>query len=349
MTIHIGLIGGGNISQTHARAVKTIVGAEVAAVFGTNQKKVAQLCSEFGGKPYEKLESFLRHRPMDMVAIVSPSGLHAAHGISAAEHGLHVLVEKPLDINTERADAVIAAAEAAGVKLGVMFQDRLKPSIQQLRKWLASGGLGKIFFIDAQVKWYRPAEYYSGSKWRGTLALDGGGALINQAVHTVDLLLWLFGDVVRVQARTATLLHQIEAEDTAVAIVEFASGALGVLHATTAAYPGYPRRLEITGSEGTVIVEHDRVVAAQLRREQGEESARQKLSVEIQPDNNQSASSAVVSDFRGHQALFENFLRAIKENSTPVCDGHEGRRSVALVEAIYCAARHPGSSVELPA
>src|SRR5262249_14486399 len=154
---------------------------------------------------------------------------------------------------------------------------------------------GRPIFVDARVKWYRPPEYYGGSKWRGTLALDGGGALINQGVHTIDLLLWLLGDVVRVQARTATQLHSIEAQDTAIAILEFADGALGTFHATTAAYPGYPRRLEITGTRGTVILEHDRIVAADLS------GSELKYEINSVTDENRSASSAVVSDSRGHQ------------------------------------------------
>ena len=166
--------------------------------------------------------------------------------------------------------------------------------------------------------------------------MDGGGALINQAVHTVDLLLWLLGDVVRVQSRTATALHAIEVEDTAIAVLEFASGALGVIQATTAAFPGYPRRVQITGAEGTVILEQDRILAANLRHPQCITSA-------AAPDENQSASSALVSDVRGHQALFEDFLQAIERNTTPVCDGREGRRSIALVEAIYRAARNGGA------
>ena len=332
MTIHIGLIGGGNISETHARAARAIAGVEIAAICGTNAKKVATLCREHGAKPYHDFDAFLAHRPMDMVAIGSPSGMHAAQGIAAAQRGLHVLTEKPIDISTERADVLIAAAERSGVKLGVMFQDRAKPGIRELRDWVSTGVIGKPLLVDARVKWYRPPEYYSGSRWRGTLALDGGGALINQAVHTVDLLLWLLGDVVRVQGRTATVLHAIEAEDIAVAILEFASGALGVLQATTAAYPGYPRRVEITGTEGTVILEQDRILAANLRTPPPGSSAG------IAPDENQSASSAVVSDVRGHQALFEDFLQAIEQDTVPICDGHEGRRSIALVEAIYRAA-----------
>jgi UDP-N-acetyl-2-amino-2-deoxyglucuronate dehydrogenase len=341
MTTHIGLIGGGNITDTHARAVRGVDGVELAAIYGTNAGKVNGLCREHGGTPYLDFKEFLAHRPMDLVAIGSPSGLHASQGIAAAQRGVHVLTEKPIDISTRRADELIEATDRAGVKLGVMFQDRVKPGIRELGEWISAGVVGRPLLADARVKWYRPPDYYSGSRWRGTIALDGGGALINQAVHTVDLLLWLLGDVVRVQSRTATTLHAIEAEDTAIAVLEFASGALGVIQATTAAYPGYPRRVEITGTEGTVVLEHDRILAANLRHPQAINSA-------PVPDENLSASSAVVSDVRGHQALFEDFLRAIEQDTTPICDGREGRRSIALVEAIYRAARNGGvASVSL--
>src|SRR5205823_6637328 len=175
------------------------------------------------------------------------------------------LTEKPIDISTERADALIEAADRNRVKLGVIFQDRLKPDICKLKQWVSSGVIGKPILADARVKWYRPPDYYDNSRWRGTRALDGGGALINQGVHTVDLLLWLMGDVTRVQSKAITALHKIEVEDTLVATLEFSNGAVGTLEATTSVYPGYPRRLEVTGSEGTIIVEHDRIVAADLR------------------------------------------------------------------------------------
>lgn len=331
--MHIGLLGGGNITETHARAVRAIAGAEIAAICGTNARNVGRLCEEYGGKAYRDFEAFLAHRPMDMVILGSPSGLHASQGIAAAQRGLHVLTEKPIDIKTERADALIAEARKAGVKIGVIFQDRAKRDIQKLKEWIDRGALGKILLVDARVKWYRPPEYYRGSKWRGTLSLDGGGAVINQGIHTLDLLLWLLGDVVRVQARSATVLHKIEAEDTAIAILEFASGAVGVFHATTAAYPGYPRRVEISGSKGTVVLEHDRIIAADLSDMPADYSERRG------GDKNQSASSAAVTDFSGHQAVIEDFIRAIQQNGSPLCDGMEGRRSIALVEAIYRAAR----------
>jgi UDP-N-acetyl-2-amino-2-deoxyglucuronate dehydrogenase len=340
MPSHIGFIGGGNITETHVRAARAISGLDISAIYGTNAANVDRLCREYGGRAYPGLESFFAHRPMDLVMIGSPSGRHAVEGIAAAECGLHVLTEKPIDITTERADALIEAAQRSHVKLGVIFQDRVKPDIRRLKDWIDQGVLGKILFVDARVKWYRPPEYYSKSKWRGTLALDGGGALMNQGVHTVDLLLWLLGDVAGVQARTATALHQIESEDTAVAILEFARGALGVLQATTAAYPGYPRRVEITGTDGTVILEHDRIIATDLRRPPAN------FGLDTPADANASASSAAVTDIRGHQAVLEDFLRAIEQDTKPLCDGSEGRRSVALIQAIYSAASNPGIVVE---
>ena len=328
----IGLIGGGNISTTHARAASAIPGAEIAAVYGANQNKVSHLSQQYGAVAYGDLATFMAHRPMDMVIIGSPSGLHAEQGILAARHGLHVLVEKPIDVCTESATALVEACEAAQVKLGVIFQDRFKPQIRRLKLLIEDGILGRILLADARVKWYRPPEYYGQSRWRGRWALDGGGALMNQGVHTVDLLLWLLGDVVRVQARTATMLHSIETEDTALALLEFACGALGTLQATTAAYPGYARRLEITGTEGTVILENDVIIAADLRKQQAD------LAIEAMADRSPSASSPLVSDIRGHQSAIEDFVHAVEQNRAPACDGPKALRSVALIERIYRAA-----------
>jgi UDP-N-acetyl-2-amino-2-deoxyglucuronate dehydrogenase len=339
--MRVGLIGGGNISETHARAAREIAGLEIVAVYGTNREKVARMSAQCGASQYCDFEKFLSHRPMDFVAIGSPSGLHAEQGIAAARHGLHVLTEKPLDISSAQADALIAAAEEAGVKLGVFFQDRFKADLMRVKEWADAGVLGKLILADARVKWFRPANYYGDSRWRGTLRLDGGGALINQAVHTVDLLLWLCGEVSAVQAMKKTALHKIEAEDTLVALLEFKNGAVGTLQATTSVFPGYPRRVELTGSEGTVIIEHDRLLAADLRKPPQDFRS-------TGNDQNASASSATVSDVRGHQAALEDFVRAIETNGAPRCSGGEGRRSVALVEAIY-AACSSGKRVELQA
>ena len=332
MTVRIGLVGAGNISETHARAARELAGVEVVAYWGRHPERAARLAERYGGRAYPELDTFLAHQPMDLVVIGTPSGLHAAHARAAARRGLHVLVEKPLDVATERIDALLEECERAGVKLGVIFQDRAAPDLGWLKRAVAAGALGTPVLATARVKWHRPAEYYAASSWRGTWELDGGGALMNQGIHSVDLLLWLLGEVERVSATTRTTLHAIEVEDTAVACLEFANGAVGALEVATSAFPGFPRRLELTGSEGTIVVEQDRVVALELRRPlesrpPGEASA------------NSSATSPVVADPRGHRRVLADFVAAIRTGATPLCDGREGRKSVALVEALYRSAR----------
>jgi len=270
---------------------------------------------------------------MAIVLIGTPSGLHAEHAIAAANHGLHVLVEKPIDITVDRTDALIDACEKANVKLGVFFQDRVSPDILKLKGLIDSGKLGKPVLMSARVKWFRPSEYYEQSQWRGTWALDGGGAMMNQGIHTVDLLLWLLGDVVSIQAKARTALHDIEVEDTVVASLEFSSGAIGTLEAATSVYPGYPRRLELTWSEGTIIVENDRVVSADLRTPIPE------LRFEQPRSEDDRSTTPVISDTRGHRTMIEDFIHAIQTNGTPICDGYQARRSVEVVQAIYESSR----------
>ena len=331
-TLHVGILGGGNISETHARAVGEIPGLRVAAIAGHNAGRAQALAARYGAVAYSETDALLRHRPLDLVLIGSPSGLHAEQGIAAARAGLHVLTEKPIDVSLARADALIAACDAAGVKLGLFFQDRFAPGLVRLRQAIDEGVLGRLVLASARAKWWRPAEYYSGSRWRGTLALDGGGALINQGIHTVDLLLWLMGDVHRVFARAANLQHRIEGEDTLVATLEFCSGALATLEATTAAWPGYPRQVELTGTEGTVTIQGDRVAAADLR------APRPEL-VGQNASTNAAAHSPTVSDVRGHRAALEDFVGAIREGREPRCGGREGRRSLMVVDALYRSAR----------
>ncbi len=334
MTINIGLVGAGNISRTHARACRDIAGARVAAVYAPTREHAEHLAAEYGAEACDTLEALLAHRPMDMVAIGSPSGLHAEHGIAAARRGLHVLVEKPIDVTLDRADALIAEAASRGVTLGVIFQDRFKAGVRRLKALVDEGRLGTPILATAHVKWYRPPSYYRESAWRGTRALDGGGALMNQAVHTVDLLLWLFGPVRRVFGKTAARLHDIEVEDTAVGVLEFASGALGTLEATTAAYPGYARGLELTGSNGTLRLDGDRLAAIDLRNSVSDVVD----APEAAPP--ESAASPVVSDVSAHRAVFEDFIRAVRDGASPCCDGVQGRRSVELIDAIYRSSRN---------
>ena len=305
--MRIGILGAGGISDTHLRAAQSIDGVQVVAVHGANPEKAAALARSAGAVPYDQLDAFLAH-PMDIVAIGSPSGLHAEQAIAAVQRGLHVLVEKPLDTTPAKIDALIAEADRSRAKVGVFFQERLVPEIAAIKTAVDEGKIGTPVFISGRLPWYRPPEYYARSRWRGTRALDGGGALMNQGIHTVDLLLWLFGPVAGVLGRTANRLHKIEVEDTAVAAIEFANGALGSIEATTAAAPGFPRRLEVAGTEGTIVHED-------------------------------APRPAAVADATPHRRVFEDFIRAIRTGAAPACDAREGRRSVAVIDAIYRSAR----------
>jgi predicted dehydrogenase len=338
--LNIALIGAGNISETHARAASGIPDITITAVQGDNGARAERLAAMFGATPFTDLDACLGHRPLDAVIIGSPSGLHADQGMRAVDHGLHVLVEKPIDVRLDRADALVAAADAADVRLGVLFQDRTQPSLARLRDALAAGRLGRPLLASARVKWYRPAEYYGRSRWRGTWALDGGGALMNQGIHTVDLLIWLLGPVSRVIARTKALRHAIEVEDTALALLEFSSGAVATLEATTAAYPGYPRRVELTTIAGTIAIEQGSVVAADLEGVAEDFVASESRAL------NASASSPIVADVTGHRRLIEDFVEAIRDHRDPMCSGREGRKSLAVVDAVYESAR-TGRAVDL--
>ena len=333
MSVHIGILGGGGISDTHARAARSIDGVEVAAVYGDNGEKSRRLAETHGVSASADLASFLAHRPLDVVAIGSPSGCHAEQAIACLRAGLHVLVEKPMAVTAEEAASLVAAVDASGRKLGVFFQDRLAPDFVRLKAYLDVGHLGRILLATGHVKWFRPKEYYATSRWRGTWSLDGGGAVMNQGIHTLDLMLHLVGDVSSVQARARALRHAIEVEDTGVATLEFANGALGMFEATTAAHPGYKRRLEISGERGTIVVEHDRVVAADLA------TGAEPFPVSAPAATGESAASHVVSDATPHRRIIEDFLRALRDGTRPICDGREGRRSVELVRALYASAR----------
>lgn len=336
--MRVGFTGGGNITDTHIRAVQDVPGLQPVGVCGSNAAKVGALASRYGLIAAPSLASLLDQTPLDIVCIGSPSGVHADEIALSAARGSHVLCEKPLDVTVQRADTAIEAVERAGVSLGLFFQDRCTPAFREVRAALQEGRLGRLLLADARVKWYRPPEYYQTAAWRGTPSLDGGGALMNQGIHTVDLLLYLLGDVTAVQARAATMLHDIAVEDTLVATMEFASGPVGTLQATTAAYPGYPRRVEITGTEGTVVLEHDRIVGWDLRSGHVEGTTLTSAT--------RSASTAVVADASPHRRVVEDFVASLREQRRPACDAREGRRSLVLAEALYASARS-GHRVEI--
>ena len=328
--IGFGIVGGGMIGKVHAEAINALPGARVVAVWGKTEARVNEVAAKYNAVGYLDYAQFLAHPGLDVVNVCSPSGLHLEHGRAAAEAGKHVLVEKPIEITLARADALIEACDKVGVKLGVIFQSRFLPMVQKMRAAIEAGKLGRLILGDAYVKWYRAPEYYANS-WHGTMALDGGGALINQAIHTIDLLRWMMGPVASAFAMKKALRYpQIEAEDTLVGNLEFQHGALGTVVATTSIKPGFKRRLEISGERGTIILDGDAISVWDIEGE----SSQQEDAAQVTDGSSNPAAISI----EGHRLQIADFLQAIHENREPIINGAEGRKSLEVVTALYAAA-----------
>ena len=247
------IIGIGNIAPIHAAAIRGVPGAELVAVATRQEDRGRAFTAEHGGTWYADYRELLAHAQADVVAICTPHDLHAPMTLAAAQAGVHVLCEKPMARNTAECDAMIAACDRAGVTLGVVFQSRYERLSLSLKEALDAGRLGRLLWASANTLWHRTDAYYRSGPWRGTWEHEGGGVLINQAIHAIDLLIWLAGMPVSVTARTGTLNHAIEVEDAALALLDYADGRLGLIQATTAAFPGYPERLEFFGSRGSAV------------------------------------------------------------------------------------------------
>ena len=340
-TVSLGviIIGCGMIANFHARAIGDADGLHLVGVASRRFEAAKTFASEHGCEAFESIEAALADSRVAAVSICTPSGAHLDPALAAATAGKHVVVEKPLEITPERCDQIIQACENAGVRLAVTFQSRFHRSARLIKQALDDGRFGVVTMGDAYVKWFRSQDYYDSGAWRGTWKLDGGGALMNQAIHSVDLLLWLMGDVDEVSAMTATLTHdRIEVEDTAVATVKFKCGALGVIEATTTAFPGTLKRIEISGSHGSAILEEEDIRQWEFVEPQDEDEAiRRDMAGRTQTGGGASDPSAI--GHAGHTALFEEFAAAVREGRASALDGHQGRRSVALINAIYESAR----------
>lgn len=347
MTVGFGIIGCGMISRFHAKAVADIRGAKVVACQDAFPQAADKLAAELGCTAYHDLDALLADPDVDVVTICTPSGLHMEPAVAAAKAGKHIIVEKPLDITLARCDAMIAAAKKAGVVLSTIFPSRFHDSSQLVKRAIDKGRFGRLTMGDAYVKWFRTQEYYDSGAWRGTWKLDGGGALMNQAVHSVDLLLWFMGPAVEVSAYTATLAHQrIEVEDVAAATIRFASGALGVIEASTATWPGELKRIEISGDAGSAIVrEEDLAVWKFAKETKADEAIRQKMASRTQTGGGAADPKAI--GYHGHMLQFQDVLAAIRKGQQPLIDGPEGRKAVELILAIYKSAE-TGKPVKLP-
>lgn len=335
--MRFGLIGCGMIARFHARAISDTPGAGLAGCWSHNPDRARVFADETGCQPFDRLEDLIASPSIDAVAICTPSGAHLEPGLLAAAAGKHLLVEKPLEITPGRCDRIIAAAKNAGVQLATVFQSRFSPVWRELHSATQRGEFGRLALAEAHVKWFRPQSYYDSAEWRGTWQFDGGGALMNQAIHSVDLLLWLMGPVRRVTAFTSTFAHErIEVEDVAVASLEFETGALGSIIATTASHPGRDKRIELHGAEGSVIVEEDRIVHWSSKQAAG--SSPRSNPVPECTGGSGAADPAGINHAL-HAAQYADFLAAVRDGRPPFVDGHEGRKSVALIATIYESAR----------
>lgn len=333
--VGFGILGAGNIAQIHAAAIQALPSARLVGFHATQPARAEALAARFGGIASTDLDAFLSHPDLDAVTICTPSGTHAELGQRAAAAGKHVIVEKPIDVTLAKAEALIAACRRHGVRLGVIFQSRFLPAVALLRRAIQRGRLGRIFVADAHVKWFREPAYYEAARWRGTRALDGGGALINQAIHTVDLLQHLAGPVAEVTGFTARLRHPgIECEDTAVAALKFHSGALGLLQATTSVAPGFARRLELSGERGTVILDGNDISVWKLDGT-GEEEAELERLRRAARDTSDGAADPMRLDVAGHRAQLEDFVAVVTQGREPIVTGAEALKALAIVLAVY--------------
>lgn len=338
--VRFGIIGTGVIGPWHARAIEACEDAELAAVADVAVDKAKALAKEHGdAASYADFREMIARDDIDAVSICTPSGLHGEAAIAAAQAGKHVLCEKPLETTVEKIDAMINAARENSVKLGGVFQWRTYPVSIKAREAVQSGVLGKMVLGDAYLKYYRSQDYYDSAGWRGTWEFDGGGALMNQGVHGVDLLLWIMGDVESVFARTAPLLRKIEVEDTAVAALKFKSGAFGVIEGTTSSNPGEESMLSLHGDKGTIIMNESKFLRWAVAEEEGQHAEEKEEMKQVEGETKTGVSDPTEIGIRGHMIQVADMVKAIREDRDPMVTGESARKSVQLITAIYESSR----------
>jgi predicted dehydrogenase len=342
-TYGFGIIGAGTIAPTHCKAIQQIANARLVSVCDQDPARASALAMRFGIRHHASdVAELLAREDVDVVNILTWSGMHAELGMQAARAGKHVICTKPLDVRLGQIDRLIQACRAHGVRLGVTHQFRGYPSYQRTKKAIEEGRLGRLFLGNAFLKWWRSQEYYDSADWRGTWALDGGGALMNQGIHYVDMLQWLMGPVSRLRGFIATQNHQIEVEDCASVTLEFANGALGCLQASTCTYAGLPARVEIHGERGNILLEDDRIL---LWNVEGEEAFRGAGMTNT--GSSADPGSGLDQAVQAHVAQISDLLAAIGEDRDPVLNGEEGRKAVEIIVATYRSAMS-GDTIDLP-
>lgn len=328
-----GIVGLGMISHFHAQAIADVRGAKLVGIVSRDAAKAAEF-AEKHRVPFRtsNRDELLARPDVHVVCVTTPSGAHLEPALAAIRAGKHVVIEKPIEITTQRADELLDAATKAGVRVAPIFQARFGDGARTVKRALEAGRFGRLVLASAYVKWHRAASYYTG--WKGTAQLDGGGALINQAIHAVDQLQWFAGMPAEVAAFKTRRVHTgIESEDTVAAVLRFANGALGAIEASTALWPGWSRRIELCGEHGSVVLEDDRLARWEFR-EAGPED--EKIGAANQANAlGSGASNPSAISTEGHRRQLQDLVDALREGRAPALDGREGRKAVALVRAIY--------------
>ncbi|MCC6456982.1 MAG: Gfo/Idh/MocA family oxidoreductase [Caldilineaceae bacterium] len=332
--IRFALVGAGNIAKIYVAAFAAIPDAVITVVCNRTEATGRALAEQCGAAWVADFHDAVRRDDVDAVVVATPSGTHADVAVAAAQAGKHLLVEKPLDITLARVDSILQAAEQAGVVLASVYPLRFTEGAQRAKVAMDAGRLGQLALADVYVKWFRPQSYYDTS-WRGTWKSDGGGALMNQAIHNIDLVQWLAGPVVTVIGRTATLAHKMETEDTASALLSYANGAQGVIQGATSCWPGDPARVELHGDRGTIVLQEGRIVVWKLQdAAPGEEEAM----LALESADGSGAADPMAIGFEKHRRQIVDLIEAIRTGRPPAIQGAEARRSVEIVRAVYRSA-----------
>jgi len=338
-TIGIGLVGCGAISETHVKSYLDIEGVRLVAVSDVNGAAAEKMAGKYGCLFHADYREMIDRDPIDAVDICTPSGLRRDIAQYAVERKKQVIAEKPIEVTTQRIDEMLEAAQRNGVRIHGIFNTRYKDIYLWLRSFLEAGGLGDLVFCDIAMKWYRPPEYYRGS-WRGTWALDGGGALMNQCIHFVDLMQLFMGRPSSVCGSIGRLVHKgLEAEDTAAAILKYPNGAMGIIQASTALNPGFSTRFCVHGQKGGIIIEDDVVKDMKVAGLSPEDEKRAEPFRKPTVVNRESAMTNVVSDYELHRRQLTEIVDAIRENRESQVSGREARKAVEIITGIYRSAR----------
>jgi predicted dehydrogenase len=343
----MGVVGAGMIGNFHARAIKGLVNAELVAVCESVVERGQKFAAEHECKAYTDLEQFLSDDRIDVVTVGTPSGLHLDVAVAAAKHGKHCIVEKPIEITLPRIDAILEAHAKAGTTVGGIFNMRYEMTTRLFKKAVDDGRFGRLTFGMAFGPWWRDQAYYDQGGWRGTWNLDGGGAIMNQGIHTIDLLQYLMGPVKQVSAFTRTLCHQrIEVEDTSAVAVEFANGALGTISCHTSMWPGHYRTIEVSGDQGTVSMADNKFTFWQFAKELPEDKDIRAKYLDFPKVSVGAANPSAGMTADLHEANFADFLKALDDKRQPTIGGAEARKAVQIILAIYESAK-AGKPVEI--